>query len=162
MKSRNPQHEQQLERLTHQALRQLPPCPAPASLEARVLREIELRAARKQRSAGISRWPVPTRALLAAACALCVPLVWMLVARLRGHVTQALASSGVGHVVNGMSGASHTLIGFGELAARLAHAIPQEWLLGGLFIISAVYAALIALGYLLLYPILPHSKAHSV
>ena len=162
MKSRDPLHEQQLERLTHQALRQLPPCHAPASLEARVLSEIERRAAAAQHGAGVARWPAAARMLLIGACALCVPLVWMLVAQLRGHVTHALAGSSMGHVVQGVSGTSHTLLSLGELAAHLAHLIPQDWLLGGLFIVSAIYAVLIALGYLLLYPSLPHSKAHIV
>ena len=162
MKSHDPRHEQQLERLTHQALRQLPPCPAPVSLEARVLAEIEHRAAVQARDTGIARWPAAARALLIAVCALCVPLVWMLVARLRGHMTHVLAGPGVGPAVSDVSGASRALLDLGELAARLAHVIPQDWLLGGLFIVSAVYAVLIALGYLLLYPSLPHSKAHSV
>lgn len=160
MKSRNPEHEQQLERLAHQALRELPPCPAPASLEARVLRAIEQHA--QPHGAGVARWPRAARALLIAACALCMPLVWMLAALLRGHVTHALADSSVGHVVMGVSGTSRALLGLGELAVRLTHLIPSDWLLGGLFIVSAVYAGLIALGYLLLYPTLPHSKAHSV
>jgi hypothetical protein len=162
MKSRDPLQEEQLERLMHQALRELPPCHAPASLEARVLSEIERRATAAQRGAGIARWPAAARMLLIAACALCVPLVWMLVAQLRGHVAQALAGSSVGHVVQGVSGTSHALLALGELAAHLAHLIPQDWLLGGLFIMSAIYAVLMALGYLLLYPSLPHSKAHTV
>lgn len=161
MNSRNPLHEQQLERLTHQALRQLPSCHAPASLEARVLREIELRAAAQQRGIGIARWPAAARTLLIAACALCVPLVWMLVARLRGHMSQVLADSAVAHVVQGVSSTSHTLLSLGELATRLAHLIPQDWLLGGLFIVGAVYALLIALGCLLFSSTLAHSKAHS-
>lgn len=160
MKSHHPEHEQQLERLTHQALRELPPCPAPASLEARVLRTLEQHA--QPSGAAVARWPRTVRAVLIAACALCVPLVWMLAALLRGHVTQVLSDSSIGHVIMGVSGTSRALLGLGELAVRLAHLIPSDWLLGGLFILSAVYAGLIALVYLLLYPTLRHSKAHSV
>ena len=153
--------EQRLEQLAHQALRELPSCAAPASLEARVLREIAQRAG-EQRPAGIARWPRAARALLIAACALCVPLVWMLAALLREHAAHALAGAGVGHVVRGVRGTSRTIFDLGELAVRLAHAIPSDWLFGSLLIIGAAYAMLGALGYLLLYPTLPHSKAHTV
>jgi hypothetical protein len=162
MNTRNPLHEQQLERLTHQALRQLPQCAAPASLEARVLSEIDRRAAVRLRGAGISRWPAALRALLIAVCALSVPLVWMLIARVRGHMSRALAGSGFEQLVHGVSSTSHTVLSLGELAARLAHLIPKEWLLGGLFIVGAVYAVLIAFGYLLLHPTLANSKAHTI
>ncbi|MGC8518096.1 MAG: hypothetical protein ACP5P4_06145 [Steroidobacteraceae bacterium] len=153
--------EKQLEQLAHQALRDLPPCTAPASLEARVLHEIERRAD-SQLLAGISRWPRTARALLIAACALCVPLAWMLAAHLREHVAHALTGAGVGHVVRGVRGTSRTILDLGELAVRLAHAIPSDWLFAGLLVIGAAYAMLLALGYLLLYPTLPHSKAHTV
>ncbi len=162
MNTRNPHREQQLEHLTHEALRQLPQCSAPASLQARVLSEIEHRAALQARGAGISRWPVAVRALLIAVCTLSVPLLWMLIARVRGHMSQALAGSGVAQLVHGVSSTSHTVLSLGELAARLAHLIPKEWLLGGLFIVGAVYAVLLALGYLLFHPTLANSKAHTV
>ena len=161
MNDRTPLDER-LEQLTHQALRELPPCAAPASLETRVLREIELRAAGKRRATGIARWPRAARIVLSAVCALCVPLVWLLASRLPSHVTVALANSSVAHAVRSISGTGRTVLDLGELAVHLVHAIPATWLLGGLFVVGAVYAALIALGYLLLYPTLSHSKAHSV
>ena len=153
--------EKQLEQLAHQALRELPPCIAPASLEARVRREIERRADSRS-LAGISRWPRAARVLLLAACALCVPVAWMLATRLREYVGHALAGAGVGHVVRGVRGTSRTILDLGELAVRLAHAIPSDWLFAGLLVVGAAYAMLGALGYLLLYPTLPHSKAHTV
>jgi hypothetical protein len=153
--------EERLEQLAHQALRDLPPCAAPTSLEAHVLREIERRA-HSRPLAGISRWPRAARALALAACALCVPLAWMLATRLRQYVGHVLANEGVGHVVRGVRGTSRTILDLGELAVRLAHAIPSDWLFAGLLVIGAAYAMLVALGYLLLYPTLPHSKAHTV
>lgn len=163
MKSRNPhhEHEQRLERLTHEALRRLPQCRAPDSLEARVLREIEQRAAAPDGATGIARGLRIGRALLIAVCALCVPLVWMLVTHLRGPVAHALTHSGVGEVINGVRGTGHTVFALGELATRLAQMIPKDWLLGGLFITSTVYAVLVALGYLLLHSTLTNFKGHS-
>ncbi len=158
MKPRNPIHEERLERLTHQALRQLPPCSAPASLETRVLMEIERRATMPRGAADPGQWPTAARAALATLGALCVPLIWLLVRYLPG----ALAGSGVVHAVRNVSGTGHTFVSLAELAMQLTHLIPREWLLGGLFVVSAVYAVLLALGYLLLYPSLPHSEAHSV
>lgn len=153
--------EERLERLAHQALRELPPCAAPASLETHVLGEIERRASESHR-AGIAHWPRAVRVLLIAACALCVPLVWLLAARLREHVADTLANSGLSHVVRDVRGMGHTIFDLGELAVRLGHAIPSDWLFAGLLIVGTAYAMLVALGYLLLYPTLPHSRAHSV
>jgi hypothetical protein len=153
--------EERLEQLAHQALRDLPPCAAPTSLEARVLREIDRRTSH-QHLAGITRWPRAARALLIAVCALCVPLAWMLAARLRERVAHALAHAGVVHMAQSIRGTSRTILDLGELAVHLTHAIPSDWLFAGLLIVGAAYAMLGALGYLLLYPTLPHSKAHTV
>lgn len=153
--------EQRLERLAHEALRQLPPCPAPASLEARVLREIERRAALPRWRSGIAQWPAPARRLLIAGCALCVPLAWLLGPRLWVRLGALLAESGVAHHFASVRNTGHSLVSLAELAAHLLRLIPTEWLLGGLIITTAVYAALAAMGYLLFYPTLAHSRAHS-
>lgn len=153
--------EERLERLTHEALRQLRPCSAPASLQARVLREIERRAALPRWRSGIAHWPAAARGLLLAACGLCVPAAWLLGPRLWARLTALLAGSGVAHRFAGVRDTGHSLVSLAELAAHLLRLIPSEWLFGGLIITSAIYAALAAMGYLLLYPSLPHSKAHS-
>lgn len=155
-------HEENLERLTHEALRQLPPCRAPASLEARVLREIERRAALPRRRSGIAQWPAAARAALIGGCAACVPLAWLLGRGLWGHLAAALSAAGVAPWIMDAHNTGRTLLSLAELAVRLLRLIPREWLLGGLIVIGAVYATLAAMGYLLLYPTLPHSKAHSV
>lgn len=155
-------HQESLERLTHEALRRLPPHRAPASLEARVLREIERRATLPRWRSGIERWPVPARAALIAACAVCVPLVWVLVRKLWVHLAAALATPGIAPWVADIHNTGRTLLSLAELAVRLLRLIPHEWLLGGLIVTGAVYAGLAAMGYLLLYPNLPRSKAHPV
>ena len=162
MNSRTRTLEEQLEHLTHATLRQLPPCRAPASLEARVLREIAARAAEPRRAAGIQRWPLAARLALMVGCVLCIPLTWVLVMSLRMQLTYTLMATGVIHVLHGMRGVGGALLLLAELAAHLAQRVPGVWLFGGLLATGALYAALGALGYLALRSAAPHSKVHSV
>lgn len=155
-------HEESLERLAHQALRQLPPCEAPVSLEARVLHEIERRAALSRWRSGFAQWPMAARVALFAGCVASVPLVWMLVRRLWVHLAAALASAGFAPWIADAHNTGRTLLSLAELAVHLVRMIPHEWLFGGLLVTGAVYATLAAMSYLLLYPTLPHSKAHQV
>lgn len=162
MSTPNSPGEERLEQLAHRALRELPPRRAPARLESRVLAEIERRAALPERAAGIAQWPAAARALLIAGCTLCVPLVWLLASWLGARLMHALSTSGVAPFVDGVTGTSRMLLGLAQLAVRLAHRIPKDWLLGGLVVTGVVYAALIALSYVLLHLTSPRSKVHSV
>lgn len=151
-----------LERLTHQVLRRLPAHRAPASLEARVLREIERRAALPRGRAGIAQWPAAARVALIGACAACAPLVWVLGRSLWPHLAAALAAAGVAPWVTDAHNTGRTLLSLAELTAHLVRLIPHEWLFAGLIVAGAVYAALAAVTYLLLSLTLPHLKAHQV
>lgn len=162
--SSSEERRERLERLTHRALRELPQWRAPATLESRVLAEIERRAAlggstRGGSAVGVASWPATGRALLGAGCALCVPLLWLLVPQLHAHLTRALNVPDVAHWVDTVTGTSRMFIGLVQLAARMVYLIPKDWLFGGLILTSAAYAAPIALGYLLLSP---RSKVRSV
>jgi len=148
-----------LERLTDLALRELPPPRAPATLEPRVLAEIERRAALGGSAVGVGSWPAAARALLAAGCALCVPLVWLLLPQLDGRLAHALSVPDVAHLLDSVTGTGRMFVGLVQLAARVVYLIPKDWLFGGLILTSAAYAAPLALGYLLLAP---RSKVHSV
>jgi hypothetical protein len=154
--------EEHLEHLVHEALRQLPPCRAPASLEARVLSEVAARAAQSHRAVGIDRWPLPARLALMLGCVLCIPLAWVLVMSLRMQLRYTLTATGALHVLHGFRGVSSALLLLAELAAQLARRIPGAWLFGGLLAAGALYAALCALGYLVVRSTAPHSKVHSV
>ena len=162
MNSRNRTLEDYLEQLAHEALRQLPPCRAPASLEARVLSEVAARAAAPRRAAGINRWPLAARLMLMVGCVACIPLAWVLVSSLRMQLTYTLMATGAIHVLHGVRGVSSALLLLAELAVHLAQRIPGAWLFGGLLATGALYAALGALGYLVLRSAAPHSKVHSV
>ncbi len=146
----------------HEALRRLPARRAPASLEARVLREIERRAALPRWRSGIAQWPAAVRVALIGACAACGPLAWVLGRSLWTHLAAALAAPGVAPWITDAHNTGRTLLSLAELAVHLVRLIPHEWLFGGLIVTGAVYAALAAMGYLLLHPTLPHSKAHQV
>ena len=162
MNSRNRTLEEHLEHLTHEALRQLPPCHAPASLEARILREVAARAAQPRGTAGINRWPLAARLGLMAGCVLCIPLAWVLMKSLRMQLSYTLVATGTIHVLHGFRGVSSALLLLAELAVHLAQRIPGAWLFGGLLATGALYAALCALGHLVLRSAAPHSKVHSV
>ncbi len=153
--------EQTLERLAHEALRELPPCPAPASLETRTLREIERRAALPRWRFGIAQWPAAARWPLIIGCGLSVPLAWMVGPRLWTRLASLLAESDLAHRLAGVRSTGHSLLALAELTAHLLRLIPKEWLFGGLLITGVIYAALAAMGYLLLYPSVSHSRAHS-
>ncbi len=162
MNSRNRSLAEHLEHLTHEALRQLPPCRAPASLEARVLSEVATRAGEPRAATGVNRWPLTARLALMMGCVVCIPLAWVLVASLRMQLTYTLVASGAIHAVHGVRGVSSALLLLAELAVHLARQIPGAWLFGGLLATGALYAALCALGYLVLRCAAPHSKVHSV
>ena len=162
MNSRNRTLEEHLEHLTHEALRQLPPCRAPASLEARVLNEVAARTAQPRRAVGINRGPLAARLALMAGCVLCIPLAWVLMTSLRMQLSYMLAATGAIHVLHGFRGVSSALLLLAELAVHLAQRIPGAWLFGGLLATGALYAALCALGYLVVRSAAPHSKVHSV
>lgn len=153
--------EDRLARVAHEALRQLPPQHAPASLEARTLAEIERRAALPRWRAGIARWPAAARWLLIAVCGVCVPLAWWLGPRLWARSATLLAGSGAAQHLSAVSQTGNSLLSLAQLATHLLRLIPTEWLLGGLLAAVTVYGVLAAVGYLLLYPSLSHSGTHS-
>src|SRR5688572_3554534 len=64
----SPKPDPKLERLIHQTLRDLPPRPAPRSLEERVFAELARRAALPWWKKSFAHWPMPARAVLLVAC----------------------------------------------------------------------------------------------
>jgi hypothetical protein len=66
--SQNPDTGERLERLIGTALRELPLRQAPPALEARVLKELDRRAASPWWSRSITHWPLAARAVFVAIC----------------------------------------------------------------------------------------------
>jgi hypothetical protein len=161
MSSRD-QTDEKLERLVSRVLRDQPLRQAPASLEARVLGELAARARLPWWRRGIASWPAMVRVPVITACAVCVPLVWVLSLWLATRVASATRARIAGPLAT-LQGTGHTLASLGALAAHIMQSIPREWLLGGLIATATLYAALFALvavGYSLLYPRPEYSKVH--
>ncbi len=139
-------NHEKLERLVHRTLRELPPRPAPRSLEQRVLAELARRAALPWWRKSFVHWPVPARGAFIVASGGVVKLVlmaavWVMAGFDTAQFRDAFAQSfswmeRVVAVVNAVSG-------FFEIMFRN---IPSLWLYGGIAFVVALYAALFGLG----------------
>jgi hypothetical protein len=125
-----------LERMLDQTLTALPLRPAPASLEARVLRELQRRAALPWWRRSFAHWPLPARGAFLALCAMSIGLA------LQG----AAAAVDVVHSFAWARDAGILLISGANLAASLAHAALPGWLYGAIAVIALLYAFLFGLG----------------
>jgi hypothetical protein len=162
MTSRDP-NDEKLERLVSQTLRQQPLRRAPASLEARVMREIAARARSPWWRRGIATWPAAVRIPVIACCAICVPLVWIGSLWLATKLVSVATSPGIAGPIAAVRHTGQAVVSVGTLSVHIAQAIPREWLLGGILATATLYAVLVALvvaGYSLLYP--RAEKAHLI
>lgn len=136
------ERQQRLERLLGGTLRDLPLRSAPASLESRVLAQLQHRAAQPWRHRSFANWPSLVRAAYVLISCGLMGLAFFggtwAVAALRmlqdsGHVfawaRQAMAVAGAA----------------ANLAASLARAVPPAWLNGGLAAGALLYAVLFGL-----------------
>jgi hypothetical protein len=155
--------DEKLERLVGQVLRDQPLRRAPASLEARVLGELAARARLPWWRRGVASWPAAVRVPVIAACAICVPLVWVLSLWLAGHLVSIATHPGVPGPIANLWDAGRAVASLGAITAHIVRIIPREWLVGGIIATATLYAvlfALVAVGYSLLYPRPGYSKAH--
>ena len=161
MSSRD-QSDEKLERLVSQVLRDQPLRRAPASLEARVLGELAARALLPWWRRGIASWPAAVRVPVIAACAVCVPLVWILSVWVAARLVSVTRHPGAAGPLASLWDAGHTLASFGTTVSHIIQSIPRDWLVGGIIATAMLYVALFALvavGYSLLYRP-AHSKAY--
>ena len=139
-------HPDDLEKVIHRALRDLPPRTAPASLEARVLAEIARRAALPWWHRSLSYWPPAVRWLfLIVTAALCAATILGAIELLRGDSAASLAHvlGAPVRIVSGLWIAIRTTIAAG---GDLIALIPRTWLYGSLAIFGLIYATLFAVG----------------
>jgi len=138
-------HEE-MERLIHRTLRDLPPRRAPHSIEQRVLAEIARRAALPWWRKSFVHWPVPARAGFILLCAGLVKLalmggVWIMAgfdaAQFKAAFAQPFAWMESGLVV------VNAIAAFFDIILRN---IPPVWLYGSLIFFASIYAALFGLG----------------
>jgi hypothetical protein len=133
----------ELERFIHQTLRALPDRKAPGTLEARVLAEVERRAAIPWWHKSWSYWPQPVRAAFLILCGGLVILVGFYAqagfdsTRLNAAATPALTLAGqVWGIVRG----------FSDFVAMIARHIPSLWFYGTIAFVAGLYAMLFGLG----------------
>lgn len=137
-----PQEQQKLEHLVGRVLRDLPPRPAPPSLEARVQAELARRVALPWWRKSFRHWPMFARMGFVVVSALVVAgTAWISSGLGWAHLKTAFAAEigwfeAAGRLFATTSDVAHTLVG----------SIPPLWLYGGLAIIAALYLALFGLG----------------
>lgn len=140
----SPQREQNLEQAIHRALRDLPPRPAPHSLEQRVLAEIARRAALPWWRKSFVHWPVAARAAFVGLCigvaaALVVSGVWIMAGAAPLREALVLHFAWIENLV----AVAKAIGGVFEIMMRN---IPALWLYGALAFVASMYVALFGLG----------------
>lgn len=136
--------ERQLARLFERTLRDLPLRRAPATLEARVLGELQRRASLPWWRRSFPHWPALARAGFGLGSAVLIAGI-LAGGALLIDTLQSLPASGGRWLAWARSGAA--LAGaVAQLAAALARAVPQSWVYDGLALSAVLYAALFGLG----------------
>jgi hypothetical protein len=135
-----------IERIIDSVLREQPPRSAPASLQARVLAEIERRAALPWWHHSFLHWPLFVRAAFILASLGIVKLaltgVMMLIASVRSQPVVETIAKPLSWAETGASVFSKMI----SLASIVFHAIPTAWLYAGAGIALTLYLALVVLG----------------
>ncbi len=143
--------DRDVEQRLGQALRSLPLRSAPAGLEARVLDELARRASLPWWRSGFSHWPAPARVAFGLTC-----LVLIALTVLGASAIADLGSNGMSRVmwVPLFREASVLLVLAKSLNISLAPLLASSWVVKGLVVSAALYAALFGLaiaGYRMLY-----------
>ena len=135
-----------LEQAIHRELRALPLRPAPRTLEARVLAEIERRATVAWYHRSWSYWPAPVRAaflvLGTAFAAVAVAAFYRLSQGAAAETVLHDVATGFGWLTRLVAAVSWTF----NIIQQLVAAIPPLWLYGGLAVIGSLYAVFVGVG----------------
>jgi hypothetical protein len=131
-----------IERFLDEWVRGLPLRRAPATLELRVCRELQRRAARPWWFRGFSQWPAGARISFVAVCGAIIGLTvgdgaWTLL--VRTLIDAAAAPLSWTHTTLAVIGSAC------EVAALLMRVIPATWIYGGLTAGVVLYATLFGL-----------------
>jgi len=141
-----PENQDKLERLIHQTLRDLPMRRAPGTLEARVMAELERRAALPWWHQSYTQWPLTARCAFLIGSAGVAKLalmaaVWVLTGFDSVQFTSAFAPQ-----FAWFQSAMSTVNGLGNFAGHVLSNIPPLWLYGGLALVGMMYVTLVGLG----------------
>lgn len=135
-----------LEKLVHAALRQLPPLPAPATLESRVLRELARREALPWWRQGFGRWPLPARLLFVPLSAGCMKLAFLGIAALGSMLNAAQQTAVVSSVQSRWQALSEIAQSLQSLGTLVVRDVPQLWIYGAAGLALLLYVALFGIG----------------
>jgi len=138
--------ERQLEQFIGSLLRQQPLRQAPATLEQRVLRELELRSARAWSQSGFSRWPWMARILCLPVGAALVWLSFLTTARLLSLWQAIEVSAPASAAQSGVRWFETFGLALQSLGNLVTHAVPQWLIYGGAGAALLMYAAFFGLG----------------
>ena len=139
-----PESEHSLERLLDRTVRRLPPRRAPQALEARVIQELERRAAQPWWRHSFRQWPAAAKSVFVLICGGLIVFV-LLSGDWPAATVRSIPTSG--DLPFAAARQAMTLVTTaGELAALLAHVFPPTWLYAALAAGTLLYAALFALG----------------
>jgi hypothetical protein len=143
MSSQPSEAEQRLERLMHQALRELPMRAAPPTLESRVLGELKRRASLPWWRRSFRCWPKGARA---AFTSLCIVLAGMGFAGGTFVLASARSLNWDPSAMLAVRETAKLVAVMRELVSSLMRAVPAHWIYGGLAVSAALYVALFGLG----------------
>jgi hypothetical protein len=130
--------------LLDRTLRELPLRRAPPTLEARVIGELERRAALPWWRRSFAHWPLFARGAFLVICGALIRLAFLGGAAAVARVDSLVWARQAGMLV----------MSFGNLAAAMARISPPHWLYEGAAVCGGLYAVLFGLGavvYRLLY-----------
>jgi len=130
---------EELDRLLHRALRELPARRAPLSLEMRVIQELQQRSVPWWRRS-YPHWPASARGAFVAICGALVGL-----AALAGSQIAAFSAHWWPPISMSVNGPIQALMSIRALAS-MSQSIPPLWLMTGLGVAAFLYAALFGLG----------------
>lgn len=145
MQPRSNPHDR-LEQALHRVLRGLPPRRAPRTLEARVIAELELRAALPWWRRNYAYWPFAVRVAFLVGSAGVVKLVlmaavWAMAGFDNAQFAQAIAPQFAALDAVATLGRSVT-----EACGAVFRSLPAWWLYAAATVVAALYAALFGLG----------------
>lgn len=137
-----PRDELGLEQYIGKLLRAQPLRQAPASLTARIERQLALQGARPWWLQGFSAWPWLARIVFALVSAGLVALAYVTTDRL-SWISQALQQSSI---AGGARASAQMFANLGHAVQLLGSMVPSAWLYGGAAVALFLYTALFGLG----------------
>jgi hypothetical protein len=156
-----PRDEHELEQYVGALLRAQPLRQAPAGLEARVLQQLALEAARPWWLQGFSRWPWLARIVFGIVSAGLVLLTYFTTDRL-GSLSEGLQRTAP---ANALRAGAQAFTNFGQalqtLGEMITRNVPTAWLYGGAGVALVLYAALFGLGAVAFRTLIDTSPEHA-